>query len=340
MTDRPKVSLIMKVYNGEKYIREAIDSILSQTFKDFEFLILDDASTDASAEIINSYNDERIRLIQLKENKGLIYGQNLLIDEAMGEYIAVMDCDDISYPDRFKKQVDYLDKHPEVIMCGSSRKDIIDGRVEENIPCLQLSNESISFLMCFGNYIFTHSSIMFRADLYKKEGFRYGEVDISEDYAIILAMSRKYKVYCIPERLVAYRIYPESQSKIKADRIEKTTNYLRKENMKYIDISKRSKNYLMYFFSRGSADGNFKLFVDSVMELADYYGVDLLNDKNTLILFNGIVMDYLYRVKKLNMKLWKSVRKSPFSYLISLKTKFGLMFLAGCMIKRKRTKGV
>ena len=87
----PKVSVIMKVYNSERYLREAIDSVLNQTFTDYEFLILDDASSDSSVEIINGYSDKRIRLLQNAENLGIVVGQNRLISEAKGEYIAVLD---------------------------------------------------------------------------------------------------------------------------------------------------------------------------------------------------------------------------------------------------------
>jgi glycosyltransferase involved in cell wall biosynthesis len=109
--DYVKISILMPVYNGEKYLREAIDSILNQTFTDFEFLIVDDGSTDNSVEIINSYQNSRINLVKNDKNEGLVYTLNRGLSLAKGEYIARMDCDDISLPERLKKQIDFLDSN-------------------------------------------------------------------------------------------------------------------------------------------------------------------------------------------------------------------------------------
>jgi glycosyltransferase involved in cell wall biosynthesis len=115
----PKISVIMSAYNAEKYIRQAIGSILSQTMGDFEFFIVNDASTDSTAEIISSFNDRRIIRIENKINKGIAASANACMDAAKGEYIARMDADDISMPQRFKRQADFLDNNPETSMCGS-----------------------------------------------------------------------------------------------------------------------------------------------------------------------------------------------------------------------------
>jgi len=114
----PKISVVMAVYNGEKYLREAIDSILNQTFNDFEFIIINDGSTDDSAEIIKSYNDPRIILIQ-QENKGLAAALNEGIKIAKGKFIARMDADDISLKTRLEKQIQFMEAHPEYVAIGS-----------------------------------------------------------------------------------------------------------------------------------------------------------------------------------------------------------------------------
>ena len=117
---QPKISVVMPAYNAENYIREAIDSILAQTFRDFEFLIIDDGSTDHTVEIIRSYSDSRIRLYQNERNMGVAATLNRGLDLARGEYIARMDADDISLPERFAKQAAYMDAHPDVAVCGSN----------------------------------------------------------------------------------------------------------------------------------------------------------------------------------------------------------------------------
>lgn len=120
----PQISVIMSVYNGEKYLREAIDSILNQTFTHFEFIIVNDGSTDKSLNIIKSYNGSRIILVQ-QENKGLAAALNEGIKIAKGKYIAMMDADDISLPTRLEKQIQFMEAHPEYVAIGSWANKII-----------------------------------------------------------------------------------------------------------------------------------------------------------------------------------------------------------------------
>ncbi|MEL4306297.1 glycosyltransferase family 2 protein [Methanococcoides sp. LMO-2] len=119
-----KVSVIMPVYNAEKYLKDAIESILNQSFKNFELLIINDGSNDKSKAIIESHNDSRIRLLNNEENSGLAKVRNKGIYEAKGEYIAWLDADDISHPLRLEKQVKLLDSHPDVGICGTWVKTI------------------------------------------------------------------------------------------------------------------------------------------------------------------------------------------------------------------------
>src|SRR6266702_8228484 len=114
VTTKPKLSVIMPVYNAGKYLKEAIDSILCQSFKDYEFIIIDDGSTDDSSSIIGSYIDSRIKFIQNKRNMNLIASLNIGIDIAHGEYIARMDADDVSHQERLRCQVKVLDNFAEV----------------------------------------------------------------------------------------------------------------------------------------------------------------------------------------------------------------------------------
>ena len=136
----PLVSVIMPVYNGEKYLAEAIDSILVQTFTDFELLIVDDGSQDNSAEIIRSYEkrDSRIRFFQLERNVGSAAARNRGIASASGAYIALMDCDDVSLPKRLQKQVDFLQANPEigaVGVCGQAvNEDMTKLLYDLNVP--------------------------------------------------------------------------------------------------------------------------------------------------------------------------------------------------------------
>lgn len=113
------VSVVMSVYNDERFLREAIESILNQTFSDYEFIIIDDGSTDGSSEIISEYNDSRIFYIR-QGNHGLPYALNKGIGMSKGKYVARMDADDISHPQRLEKQYNYMENHPDVFLCGTA----------------------------------------------------------------------------------------------------------------------------------------------------------------------------------------------------------------------------
>ena len=125
----PIISVVMPVYNGDKYLQEAIESILNQTEGDFEFIIINDGSTDDSPALIDKYRelDSRIKVIT-QENKGLISSLNTGIDEAKGKYIARMDADDVSLPERFRTQLEYMEKNSKIGACGSWAKVFDEGR--------------------------------------------------------------------------------------------------------------------------------------------------------------------------------------------------------------------
>jgi len=208
----PKVSVIMPVYNGSKYLTEAIDSILRQTFNDFEFLIVDDGSSDNSLEIIRSYQDPRIRVIQNPQNLGISASLNNGIFAAQGEYIARMDCDDISLGDRFQKQIDFLDSHPEVIIVGSNM-NIIGSLFNQKLR-YPLTHDDIVNSMLTSNPM-GHPSVMFRrVDVSKLGGYRsmkeWNKVS-TEDYDLWLRMvAANYRLANLPECLMNYRIHANS----------------------------------------------------------------------------------------------------------------------------------
>ena len=119
MNSNPFVSVVMSVYNGGEFLKDAINSILSQSYKNFEFIIINDGSSDNFSEILELYDDERIKVLNNQENKGLVYSLNRGLLESIGKYIVRMDADDISLPNRIEKQVEFMQREPEVGVCGS-----------------------------------------------------------------------------------------------------------------------------------------------------------------------------------------------------------------------------
>ena len=200
----PKVTVLMPVYNAKIYLREAIDSILNQTFRDFEFLIINDASTDSSKNIILSYKDSRIRYFENKKNLGVARTLNRGLRLAKGEYIARMDADDIAIASRLEKQVDYMDKHPKIAVCGTWLKAIHDTKSE--IWKAPAAHEEIRSLMLFYDAIF-HPTVMIRTGIIKKYNLRYSESYLyAEDYELWVRIAKHSRLANMPEVLLHHRI--------------------------------------------------------------------------------------------------------------------------------------
>jgi len=210
---KPKISVIMPVYNAEKYLRVAIESILDQTFADFEFIIVYDPSFDNSLNIINSYSDARIRVIENKKRIGLVKSLNKAIKEAHGEYIARQDADDISLPNRLELQLEFLEKHPEVALLGTGiyvineKGELIEKRIMHPNPKTSLLK---------GNR-FIHGSVMFRKSVIDELG-AYNELfKNSEDYELWLRISQKYDVNNLILPLYKLRTHGSSISSSKIE---------------------------------------------------------------------------------------------------------------------------
>ena len=203
----------MPVRNGEKYLAEAINSILNQSFIDFEFIIIDDGSTDHTIDIVRKYDDPRIILIINEYNLGIAKSLNKGINLARGKYIARMDCDDISLPERLAKQITFFEKNPSICVVGC-QAILIDSN--SNDLGIRLSEsqtvEEIKAKLPRMNCI-VHPSIMVRADVAK--AYQYTEKMVIkrhyEDYELWLRLiSDNYKIAKIPEVLIKYRVHPTS----------------------------------------------------------------------------------------------------------------------------------
>ena len=200
-----KVSVIMPVYNGEKYIKYSIESILNQTFSDFELIIIDDGSVDDTEKIIKSYSDSRIKYFK-KENSGITDSLNLALEKSQGEFIARMDADDISEPNRLERQLKFFEQNPEIVLCGSFAKIINENNEDfgefNKIPL----NWSDIKIECILHNPFIHSSVMFRRDLVNVVGGYNKKYWHTEDYELWTRIVNKYPCKNIPEFLLKYRI--------------------------------------------------------------------------------------------------------------------------------------
>jgi glycosyltransferase involved in cell wall biosynthesis len=205
-----KISIIMAVYNSEKFLNEAIESILNQAFKDFEFIIIDDCSTDNSLDIIKNYarQDKRIILIENKKNIGLTKSLNKGLKLAKGKYIARIDADDIALPERLEKQYNFLEKNPGIFLLGTGAYNIDENGNVKSIKKLLTNSDLIKKTLYYKNCIY-HPTITFR-----NEGFLYREkIYYSQDYDFYLTMlSKRKRLINIPDILIKYRMGPRAVS--------------------------------------------------------------------------------------------------------------------------------
>lgn len=188
---KPRVTVLMSVFNGEVYLREAIDSILSQTYHNFEFVIYDDCSTDNTSKIIKSYVDPRIIYRKNQKNEGLTHNLADGVSRSNADYIARMDADDIAYPQRIAKQVEWLDAHPDICILGSAVSYFQDTPSNSNIAVQPTDDASIKATL-FISFTLMHPSIMIRRDTLVKNGVNYNpEYRCSQDHALYLDCIRK-----------------------------------------------------------------------------------------------------------------------------------------------------
>lgn len=204
--ESPIISVIMPVFNSAAFLKDAIESILNQTFTDFEFLIFDDGSTDNSSEIIKSYTDKRIVFFEDNINKGYTPRLNNGLKIAKGKYIARMDSDDISELNRFQKQVYYMEINPSTGLCGSFMKFI--GSTRENFEnwVQHSSDEAIKVNLLFDCAI-CHPTVMLRKSVLDKNNINYNvDLEPGEDYDLWVRMSKITSFYNIPVQLLNYRL--------------------------------------------------------------------------------------------------------------------------------------
>jgi glycosyltransferase involved in cell wall biosynthesis len=201
----PSVTVLMPVYNAKLFLQEAMDSILQQTFSDFEFLIIDDGSTDGSIDIIRSYTDPRIRFIKNETNLGISFTLNKGIELANAELIARMDADDISYQDRLQKQYDYMIAHPECGILSTWARVISQDK--KFIRLERYRSNFYYYNLTFECWIY-HPTIIFTKTAVKAAGMY--SIPYSEDYDLFWQIARRYKIANLAEPLVDYRLSPTS----------------------------------------------------------------------------------------------------------------------------------
>jgi len=201
---KPIVSVIMSTYNRCEYLKEAIDSILSQTFEKFEFIILNDGSTDDTRNIILSYDDARIRFHDFHENLGYTFRLNQAISLAQGKYIARMDSDDLSCADRLELQIEYLEANQDVAVCGGLIEFI--GDIPDNVKNWAIFHdpETMKIALLF-NCPICHPTVVFKKAIIEKTISYNESFEPAEDYELWTRLSIQHKIMNLPKVLLKYR---------------------------------------------------------------------------------------------------------------------------------------
>ncbi len=285
----PKVSICMPIYNASRFLRESIDSVLSQTFADFEFLIADDGSTDNSVEIVESYNDARIRLIRRPHD--YIATLNCLLDESRGRYIARMDADDIMLPSRLQLQVDYMDAHPDVDLLGTDVIPFSDSQQghRTHLP------EHISMVEMVDSCCVAHPTVIIRRESLDSMNLRYSDdFAYAEDYELwIRLLKNGGQIRNLNEPLLKYRVSESQVSTVQSVRQAGLSEQIRLDAVKWlvdksyelinkkeeIPTSEKELTVIIPFLNEGEEVIN---TVKSVRENVDnYVEIIVINDNST-----------------------------------------------------------
>jgi len=232
---RPRISVLMPVYNGATYLQEALNSILSQTYSNFELIALYDNSSDSSMDILRACVDPRLVIFENEHKSGLAAVLNSGLAMAQGEFIARMDCDDISHPERFARQVAFLDANPDIAICGTWFRGINPSGALAGPAERPGTDPSSVYSINFFKSTLAHPTVMMRASALFENGLKYSEVEHTEDYDLWSRALVHCRIANIPEFLLLYRRHPHQSSNVH-DKLWESTKQIRAKLLMAIGI--------------------------------------------------------------------------------------------------------
>lgn len=258
----PKVSIIMSVYNCEEFLKDSILSVLTQNYRDFEFIVVNDCSSDGSLKILEDFqkSDVRIKIINNDENLGLTKSLNKALLESKGKYIARLDAGDISLPERLERQVEFLDKNKDIGLVGSWMYIIdVNGRILDEIKYPTDNKDLKRDLIKYNPFV--HSSIMFRREILPKINIYNEDYKYAQDYKLYFDLYPYTKFANIPISLVKYRKSPKSITSTKNKEQMSFANKARMEAIKLGYYSKWSYIYIVKNYLISLIPTNIKFFI-------------------------------------------------------------------------------
>lgn len=324
----PRISVIMPAYNAEKYIKEAVDSILSQTFRDFELIILNDASSDATEDIILSFDDPRIVYVKNEENLGVAGTLNRGLELAKGEYIARMDADDISLPERFEKQAAFLDGNAAVAVVGCAVERFC-GEESMGVRRFSAGAEMLRIDTLFGCPL-AHPGVMFRTAAIRELGGYDVAFEGLEDYALWWKVSGKWDLAALPQVLLRYRIHPGQVTQKPTKAKEQRMLLLKKGQLEALGLSSEEPlAQSFYDYCMGSRPED----KESVKTFCLYLEKIIAANESSRVYDGSLLKKYLAGVAR------SAVKGLPLKEVLSLCKSVKLLSFPELLLRRIMKKG-
>lgn len=237
------VSIIMSNYNTpEEYLRASIESVLSQTYTNFEFIIIDDCSTDDSLDVIKSYKDDRIIILQNDKNIGLTKSLNRGLEIAQGEYVARMDADDVCFPERLEKQINYMNENPQIIVCGCGVELIgnWEKKYSNKVICREIPERDLHRIyLLFGNHVnIVHPTAMFRHSALISNEIKYdNRYTYAQDFRMWVECSKYGECRNLNEVLLNYRVHSNAVTVSKKEQQKDCAKRIMEEQLSWLGLT-------------------------------------------------------------------------------------------------------
>jgi len=337
-----KVSVIMPVFNSERYIREAIQSVLNQSFTDFELIIINDGSTDKSLEIIRSFKDDRIVLVNNeKQMYTIMAARNRCLELSRGTYIAPLDSDDITHKDRLGLEVDFLEKNPAFGLVGSSVIVIDENGKKTGVEWKEkIPSEKIPIRLLFSN-CFAQSSVMIRKSAIPKEGY-IGNV--SEDYPLWIRILKTWKAHKLPEFLLDYRVHSENSTSKKRALLDEDVDSIIRSQLEEFDVHPSKEELILHrtnYTFTGEVEEAKAFIAKREQWLLGLCEANQKTKRYDVKTFNEVMAERFLTTLEANSRLgfyynWKKFLSSPISKNLNWQEEWQklIKFFIKCLIKK------
>jgi glycosyltransferase involved in cell wall biosynthesis len=289
----PLVSVNMAAYNAAPYIAEAIQSVINQTFQNWELIIINDCSTDTTAAEIAKFSDPRIKVFHNEQNEGIVYTRNRALHYSQGNYIAVLDADDVFLNAKLEVQVDFMEKHPDYGMTGTAFQ-IMDQEQKtlSKIYCWYAKPEYFPAILLFNNY-FVHSSVLFKTELAKDILYKplIKGCAPGEEYQLFVEIARSHKLYNINRELVHYRQHALGISKVREDKIKEYIDIIVKSQLKRLNITPDQAQFELHKSIHFAFSDLQMSHIRNIKKWMNY----LIKQNNKLAIYDSFFEEYLAR---------------------------------------------